>query len=93
MQPSKYQVTTTVVWIRYTLLTVGILNWIDDHEPHQDVDALASKVDEFSLQMEALIREWDLVMLMQSEDTPNQLRNLLADHISTYTSACRLLEV
>jgi hypothetical protein len=83
MHPSVSQVTMSVVWIRYTHLTVEMLN-VFDETPQGDHDHLAPKVDDFCLQLEGLMDEWKLDQLMDAEDTLNDYRCLIADHISMF---------
>jgi hypothetical protein len=81
MQPSASQVTMSVVWIRYTHLTVEMLNLFDEM-PKENHGYLAPKVNEFCLQLEALMIEWRLDDLMNAQEVMNDYRCLLADHIS-----------
>ncbi|KAH7080572.1 hypothetical protein BKA63DRAFT_591170 [Paraphoma chrysanthemicola] len=82
MHPSAFQVTVAVVWIRYTLMTAEIVNEVDSFNGH-DHGVLEQKVDQFCTALEVLIMEWKLEETMRSEDTPEHLRYLLADHIMT----------
>jgi hypothetical protein len=84
MHPSASQVTISVVWVRYTHLTVEMLNFIDNYSPDSLDGSLTHKVDEFCIQLEQLMIEWKLEALMSAADTPVDYRCLLADHVSTY---------
>jgi hypothetical protein len=83
MHPSASQVTISVVWVRYTHLTVEMLNFIDSYSPDSLDGSLTHKVDEFCIQLEELMLEWKLEALMSAADTPVDHRCLLADHVST----------
>ncbi|KAG9186952.1 hypothetical protein G6011_10060 [Alternaria panax] len=81
MQPSALHVTISTVWIRYTILTVELISYVDSHQiPGQDRN-VSQKVDEICLQMEALMDEWKLHELMNAKDTSDDVRCLVADHI------------
>lgn len=73
-----------VVWVRYTLLTAEMINWIDESPPHEQGGELCSKVDAFCLQLEDIMLEWKLEELLDAPDTTAKFCCLLADHISTY---------
>ena len=81
MHPSAYQVTVAVVWVRYTLLTAEMINFIDNNASHDRDEVVAQKVDDFCLQLEALMVEFKLEALMNAKDTTTSFRCLLADHI------------
>ncbi|CAO2650629.1 Nn.00g019210.m01.CDS01 [Neocucurbitaria sp. VM-36] len=81
MHPSAHQVTVTVVWVRYTLMTAEMINFIDNNSSHDRNEIVAQRVDEFCLQLEALMVEFNLEPLMHANDTTNSFRCLLADHI------------
>ncbi|KAI8936434.1 hypothetical protein NX059_006841 [Plenodomus lindquistii] len=81
LHPSRWTTTVAVVWIRYTHLVAETINWIDSNAPHKDIDALGRKVDTLCVQLEALMEEWSLEQLVNTADTPDKLRCLIADHI------------
>ncbi|KAI4641726.1 hypothetical protein J4E93_007824 [Alternaria ventricosa] len=80
MHPSALHTTISVVWVRYTLLTVQAIGYIDEHPPH-DRNSCVQKADEACSQMEDLISEWRLEEVMNAKDTTDDVRCLLADHI------------
>lgn len=81
MHPSALHVTISVVWVRYTLLTVEAIGYIDENPPH-DRNSCVQKADEACSQMEDLISEWRLEEVMNGKETTDDVRCLLADHIS-----------
>ncbi|KAL1791849.1 hypothetical protein ACET3X_009600 [Alternaria dauci] len=81
MQPSALHVTISAVWIRYTLLTVEMISYVDNHQTTDQDRRVSQKTDETCLQMEALMDEWKLHELMNATDTSDGVRCLVADHI------------
>jgi len=59
-----------------------MLNYIDDDAPYDQSRDLPQRVKQYSHQLEELMTEWKLEELMHDPDTTNDLRCLLADHIS-----------
>jgi hypothetical protein len=82
MQPSALHVTMSVVWIRYTLLTVELISYVDSHPSHDHDSNLCQKADETCLHMEAIMDEWKLHELMDATETSDDVRCLVADHVS-----------
>jgi hypothetical protein len=82
MQPSALHVTISVVWVRYTLLTVELISYIDSRPPH-DQYSCSQKADEYCAQMEEIIVEWRLEELMNGKGAADDVRCLIADHVST----------
>lgn len=81
MHPSFSKVIPAVVWIRYTLMTAEMINYLDDVEL-QESDAITSqKVHQFCLDLEALMEEFRLEALMNDESHSSDFRCLIADHI------------
>jgi hypothetical protein len=91
MQPSALQVMMSVMWVRFTLLTVELISYVDSRTSHDQDRSVAQKTDETCAQMEALMDEWKLHELMNAKDTSDDVRCLVADHISTWKlySGCR----
>jgi hypothetical protein len=83
MHPSASQVIMSVVWVRYTYLTVELLNFIDQDAPMHKENSLHDKIDDFCHQLEDLIVEWKLEDLMIDETSSHEYRCLVADHVST----------
>ena len=81
MYPLASQVTVVVVWVRCTLLTAEMLNFIDNNTLHDRDEVVAQKVDKFGLQLENLMDEFKLEPLMNSKETKSDLRCLIADNI------------
>ncbi|KAF1841025.1 uncharacterized protein K460DRAFT_371020 [Cucurbitaria berberidis CBS 394.84] len=81
MHPSAPQVIVTVVWVRYTLMTAEMINFIDNNASHNRDEVIAQKVDDFCLQLEELMAEFKLESLMDAKETTTNFRCLLADHI------------
>ena len=81
MQPSAHQVTIAVLWIRYTLMTAEMLNFIDNSASNDCDETIAQKVDAFCLQLEELMDEFGVEPLMNAKETKYSFRCLLADHI------------
>ncbi|KAF2740046.1 hypothetical protein EJ04DRAFT_483631 [Polyplosphaeria fusca] len=78
MHPTAAQVTFTIVWLRYTILTVEVITALEEHpsESHQ-----ALLVDEYSNKMEELMTDWNLIDLMNSPKQTPTFKWLCADHI------------
>lgn len=85
MHPSALNVTMSAVWIRYTLLTVEMISYVDSHQTPDQDETVSQKIDETCLQMEALMDEWKLHEMMNAADTSEEVRCLVADHISEWT--------
>ncbi|KAH7388650.1 hypothetical protein BKA66DRAFT_460438 [Pyrenochaeta sp. MPI-SDFR-AT-0127] len=81
MHPSAAQVTVAVIWVRYTLMTAEMINFIDEDTSHDRDKVIADKVDEFCLQLEELMVEFKLEPLMNAKETQSEFRCLLADHV------------
>ncbi|KAL5314041.1 hypothetical protein ACEPPN_018465 [Leptodophora sp. 'Broadleaf-Isolate-01'] len=77
---SHTQLFTSVIWTRYTMMTAEILEEIDraaiDHK-----EDLVRKVDDFCVQLDRLIEEWNMEQLLRNESTSNTFRFGIADHI------------
>lgn len=80
MQPSANQVLISVAWIRYTLLTAEIINVVDNASSTDHLE-VEQKVNNFCVQLEDLMVEWNLETLMRTESTPTGIRYLIADHV------------
>jgi len=81
MHPSALNVIMSAVWIRYTLLTVEMISYVDSHQTPDQDETVSQKIDETCLQMEALMDEWKLHEMMNAADTSEEVRCLVADHI------------
>jgi hypothetical protein len=81
MHPSALHVTISVVWVRYTLLTVDAISYIDSQPAHGQ-NSCVQNADDACTQMEDLISEWRLEESMNGKETADDVRCLLADHIS-----------
>lgn len=84
MHPSALRVTIGVVWVRYTLLAEELIGYVDKHASNGRGDDLFKKADECCTQLESLVAEWKLEQLMNAEDTPIDIRCMLADHTSMW---------
>jgi hypothetical protein len=84
MHPSAINVTIGVVWVRYTLLAEELISYVEDHAADGQGDDLFRKADECCVQLENLMSEWKLEQLMNAEDTLDNHRCMIADHISTW---------
>lgn len=96
MHPSAMNVTVSVVWVRYNTLTDNMVTYIENHASEEREDDLRQKTDECCRELEHIIAEWKLEQLMRSNDTMDDHRCMLADHISMLTEipvAHRLLEL
>lgn len=81
MHPSASQVTTSVVWIRYNIMTAEMMNYLDDRDSSQSDDVVAQKVDKLCLDLEELMAEFKMEEQMRAAETEHEMRCLLADHI------------
>jgi hypothetical protein len=81
MHPSMSQITLSVVWIRYTLLTAEMINQIDSCTNVEQDGVIQQKVDSFCTQLEDLLAEWKLESSLTDHTTTDVLRYLIADHV------------
>jgi hypothetical protein len=81
MHPSASQVTTSVVWIRYNIMTAEMMNYLDNRDSSDSDDVVAQKVDKLCLDLEELMAEFKMEEQMRAAETEHEMRCLLADHI------------
>ncbi|KNG51276.1 hypothetical protein TW65_01291 [Stemphylium lycopersici] len=81
MHPSAMNVTVSVVWVRYNTLTDNMVTYIENHASEGREDDLRKKTDECCKELEHIIAEWKLEQLMRSNETRDDHRCMLADHI------------
>lgn len=72
-----------VVFVRYTLMTAEMLNFIDKNASHDCDEIIAQKVDGFCHQLEELMAEFNIEAIMNAKETKTELCCLIADHIMT----------
>ncbi|KAF2746452.1 hypothetical protein M011DRAFT_468543 [Sporormia fimetaria CBS 119925] len=79
MNPSATQSIMYVVFLRYTIMTAEILDIIGDPTDKPRDTEVLQKVDDCCAQLEEIVREWNLLSLM--ENSPKADSWLWADHI------------
>ena len=82
MHPTAFNVMINIVWIRYTVLTVEIIDYVDNRVQDKADPSIAQKANECCLRLEELMNEWRLDDLMDDQRTTEDQRCLIADHIS-----------
>lgn len=81
MHPKATMVMIRVVWIRYTILTVEMIEFLDKYDLKNCVESIQGKVNGFCMQLEELVAEWDMETRMKDPLLPHLLRCFIADHI------------
>ncbi|KAA8625322.1 Zn-clus domain containing protein [Pyrenophora tritici-repentis] len=87
MHPTAFHTMITITWIRYTVLTVEIIDYVDNRVQDRTDPSVAQKVNECCLQLEEMMEEWRLEELMDDQRTTDDQRCLIADFImNVYTT-------
>ncbi|KAF2257930.1 hypothetical protein CC78DRAFT_549523 [Lojkania enalia] len=80
-RPRKNQVIPLVIWIQLTILTVEMVDFLDSVTQEERGEGFYDRVDRFCLETEELLKEWDLEILMKSENESIKMRFLYGDHV------------
>jgi len=83
MHPSAFNTMISITWLRYTVLTVEIIDYVDNQVQGKTDPNVAQKVNECCVQLEEMMDEWRLEELMDHQRTTDDQRCLIADFIST----------